>query len=352
MSLVTRAPGKLVLLGEYAVLRGAPALVQALDREVTVSLESGDSGEGAACLIFTCPQIGVQQKTVECPSRASQRREPECPSRASQRQEHSRVTLDERAGADTDWPTPLIRTVVDAVLVQCEKAGRALPGASITIDSASFFEGERKLGIGSSAAVCVALMNGLLRSAGIEPSRADLFVLARDAHRTAQGGSGSGVDIAASTYGGLLEYRIDQQPKATTLPPGVSWIAVTTETSSSTPGLVRRILGGVDSDEAARSIFVELGAAAEEGAHAARSRDAAAFLAATRQFISAYRRLGEACGVDLFGHVHDDVAAAASQAGALYKPSGAGAGDLGVAFGSQLQLEALATSLPAGARRL
>jgi mevalonate kinase len=40
--IVARAPGKLVALGEYAVLDGAPAVVLAVDRYVEVTIEPSD----------------------------------------------------------------------------------------------------------------------------------------------------------------------------------------------------------------------------------------------------------------------------------------------------------------------
>ena len=40
MIVTATAPGKLVLLGEYAVLEGAPALVMAIDRRAEVRLET------------------------------------------------------------------------------------------------------------------------------------------------------------------------------------------------------------------------------------------------------------------------------------------------------------------------
>ena len=38
MAIVARAPGKLVALGEYAVLEGAPAIVLAVDRYCEATL--------------------------------------------------------------------------------------------------------------------------------------------------------------------------------------------------------------------------------------------------------------------------------------------------------------------------
>jgi mevalonate kinase len=48
-AIVARAPGKLVALGEYAVLEGAPALVLAVDRYCVATL--AESGDGLCHLI-------------------------------------------------------------------------------------------------------------------------------------------------------------------------------------------------------------------------------------------------------------------------------------------------------------
>src|SRR5262249_59369926 len=44
MTVRASAPGKLFLTGEWAVLRGAPALVAAVDRRVSVTIEPGTDG--------------------------------------------------------------------------------------------------------------------------------------------------------------------------------------------------------------------------------------------------------------------------------------------------------------------
>ena len=47
-ALTVLAPGKLVLVGEYAVLDGAPAIVAAVDRGVRCVLSPGDAVETPA----------------------------------------------------------------------------------------------------------------------------------------------------------------------------------------------------------------------------------------------------------------------------------------------------------------
>ena len=94
--------------------------------------------------------------------------------------------------------SPLVTSVVDTI---SEELGQC-PAAAVTVDSSSLFSGDgRKNGLGSSAAVAVALVCGLLRTAGRDPS-ADGPRLALKAHRRAQGGRGSGYDVMTSFNGG------------------------------------------------------------------------------------------------------------------------------------------------------
>lgn len=74
---------------------------------------------------------------------------------------------------------------------------------TLVADSSDFFDGGRKLGFGSSAAVATALCACLLEASGGAPDRVDVFKAAFHGHRRFQGGKGSGYDVAASVHGGV-----------------------------------------------------------------------------------------------------------------------------------------------------
>ena len=78
---------------------------------------------------------------------------------------------------------------------------------SFVLDTSDFSDASsaRKFGIGSSAALMVALCRAL---AGDEASDSDVGEMAATAHRSFQGGTGSGVDIATSVAGGLIEFQV------------------------------------------------------------------------------------------------------------------------------------------------
>src|SRR4051812_34434076 len=113
------------------------------------------------------------------------------------------------------------------------------------VDAASLFLGSRKLGLGASSAILVASLAVRDAERGKDLSdeavRTSLFDRARAAHASAQGG-GSGVDVAASVHGGVLEY-VPGAAQRRSLPAGTVVRVFACGTSASTSelrGLVDR----------------------------------------------------------------------------------------------------------------
>jgi len=138
-----RVPGKVVLLGEYAVLDGAPALVAAVDRGVRVDAEPG-------------PALRIRTP-----------------------------------GQDDRF--------VRAALEHISATG------TFEFNSFNLPKTDFKVGLGSSAAATVAAIRAGLHLAGEAPSAARVFSLALAVPRRVQG-SGSGLAVAPTTYGGARRY--------------------------------------------------------------------------------------------------------------------------------------------------
>src|SRR5699024_7712135 len=109
---------------------------------------------------------------------------------------------------------------------------------SIRIDSQTFSANGHKLGLGSSAAVAGALTAALTRAAGQTLDNDTLCRHAIAAHRQAQGGRGSGADVATSVHGGVIEYQADMVRDTLHWPAGIAGMAVVTGDGASTPNLV------------------------------------------------------------------------------------------------------------------
>lgn len=285
MSVTATAPGKLFVTGEWAVLRGAPALVAAVDREATVTIAAADAG-------------------LTVVSRAEGR-------------------TDRLDGADLEARPSGDAAAVRAVLAA---TGGAPGPLLVTVDSESFMVGERKLGLGRSAATLVATVVALAP----EADRATWLATALAANARLQGGHGSGADIAAAVYGGLIEARREGEGlriRPRTLPAGLHLLAGWTGTSAHTPPLLARF-----SAAEPPAALAELARVAVRAAEAVERGDRDTLLDAVDRSAALLTQLGASLDLPIVTPALATLVRTANRAGAAAKPSGAGAGDCGIAL--------------------
>jgi phosphomevalonate kinase len=295
-AVVARAPGKLVALGEYAVLDGAPALVLTVDRYAAASVAPDP---GPECHLTTL-----------MPGAAEHRFPPDRPS-----------------------GVPLVDLVTAA-----SPAFRASPPWRGTLDSTAFFAAGSKLGLGSSAAALCAWAGAFRTFAAqapidaVAPTARELIEL----HRAFQGGRGSGLDVAASHTGGVIVYQLagsgEPQIGSVRLPNSVGFAGIFAGRSASTPGLVARYRGwGREHPDQAAAMHASLTRVAEAGCAAARGHDGVALVESIAEYGRALQNLGSAIGADIVTAEHRRIGEHARRHGVAYKVSGAGGGDLGLA---------------------
>ena len=294
-AVVVSAPGKALLCGEYAVLRGAPAVSLAVNRRAVVTARQADADHHTV----TTPGFagGEWRFTVDASGRV-----------------HG---LDER-------PVDGI-PIVDAVFETVSGAGNV--SLEIRIDTRPFVDATSgdKLGLGSSAAATVALVAAL---GGGVALGTDLFDVALAAHRRLQGGQGSGVDVATSCLGGVTVYRQGQQPSPAAWPDGLQVRFLYSGRPASTTAAIRR-LAATDNDAPA---WTRLTRAAEDAANALQSDGAAQVLEAVSNYADALRQFDETHRLDIYAAGHLAIAELAQDCGVVYKPCGAGGGDIGIAL--------------------
>jgi phosphomevalonate kinase len=284
------APGKLVLSGEYAVLDGAPAIAVAVNRRATVAV----AGSEAACHSVVSPGYLDTEGRFQT------------------------------AGEGIEW----LAGAQDYALVGHVWSAlgfRAPAPLALRLDSRAFLDPATgiKLGIGSSAAIAVALAAAL---AGAGEAREEVFFAALDGHRRLQGGLGSGVDVACSLLGGLIEYSLTAAPgRRLAWPEGlemaVFWVGAPASTSE-------RI--GKLGEVAARPSRSGLAAASERIAAAWAGGSAPAVIDEYRDYVRVLREFSDDHHLGIFDAGHAELAADAEAVGLVYKPCGAGGGDTGV----------------------
>lgn len=319
------APGKLFLTGEYAVLWGGVARVLAVGPRVHAVVR---------------PRQDRQIDVVLAEGRLSGSATP--------------------AGVRWEREVPpgyrFVATTIDLALRLLVSEG---PGFSVAFEDSPLVNGH-KLGLGSSARATVLAAEAA--RFGLQASF-DALKLALLAHADAQGGKGSGGDVAASFAGGVVRYRrydvsamlaasrkgglgsaMDASGPvelARTGEPVFPMLYAFSGKSASTPSLVKQVEQRLD--EAARQRFVDqsdaLGVALEQGL--------------LRRDFSAVQAASEALQALLWdlGATKDDalerILGIARTFGCAGKQSGAGGGDGALLFAPdvaarQALLEALA----------
>ena len=285
---VASAPGKVVLCGEYAVLGGAPAVCMAVDCRANVKVEHVDEAWNQV----TAPGYSSVEGRFVSEGTSLEWLQGE----------------DEFSLVDAAWRT----------LRQFDKGG-----LSIELDTRAFFDvaSGKKIGLGSSAALTVALIAALTQSN-------DVLESATRAHRMFQHGAGSGVDIAAGVSGGLIEYHMEG---ASILPlrwpDGLVFRLIWTGTPASTGIRLEHLKGAGHrlSREALAKAATNMAAA---------WRSASGIISQFPAYIEALRQFSDDYDLGIFDAGHDKLATEAAAAGLVYKPCGAGGGDVGILLGN------------------
>lgn len=310
--IVASAPGKVVLWGEYAVLEGAPAVVLAVNRYARCKLQAAGRmpEQDAAAQAPAAAPRGVRGDAGQMPNRRGIR--PASRWRFIAQGFNAPVAEFEQLPASP--PSEPGATLAWHVLRQFDAAD--LPPISLCMDTRAFFAGERKLGLGSSAALCVALEGAWAALAGGEPD----YARALNAHRQHQGNRGSGIDVAASFFGGSLRLQ-DARPEP--CPDALVhrcfiWVGEAAQTATKLDGFRAYLRRGE------RTALAALAQCSEQLC----DRPSLPRLAAYAQ---ALKGLDEAARLGIYSTPHLALEQLADSQGLIYKPCGAGGGDLGMA---------------------
>jgi len=206
-------------------------------------------------------------------------------------------------------------------------------------DASELRAGDHKLGLGSSAAILVASLacTGPRSGADADQSmRRAIFGTALRAHREAQGG-GSGIDVAASTFGGtLIATRagdgLDLEEVA--LPSSLIVEAWSSGQAASTADFIGQVMSLRAREPTLYSELLDtLTASARRAADALRSGQADAWIAQINAQREGFIRLGAAAGAEIITGAVSRLAAALDGAEGAVLPSGAGGGDIVLWFG-------------------
>jgi phosphomevalonate kinase len=337
-TVVRRAPGKLFVAGEYAVVEpGGAAVLVAVDRQVTVSV----AAPGA-------------HWTRRCGPGAVVVRSDLLPAPVGWRRRDGRLAV---CGADAAAGAGLSHVVaaVEVVCALLAERGGAAPALEVSVTSRLHEDG-RKFGLGSSGAVTVATVAAVAAFCGLQTTAEERFRLAMIAGAGLDA-KGSGGDLAASTWGGWILYRSPDRAFVADLarrrgvqaalrepwphllvrplpaPAGLSlqvgWTGRPASTAALVADLHRRPWRGTP---AHRRFTEASGALVQAAATALEEGDAAGLLTQIRLARRELARLDGEVGLGIFTPALTALCDAAEAFGGAGKPSGAGGGDCGIAL--------------------
>jgi len=293
------APGSIMLMGEHAVLRGAKALACAVDKYMHLTL-----------LPRHDRQVIIHSALAEY-----------------------RANLDHL----TDEPA------LSFVLTALRQWQPKLPaGFELSIES----EFSHTLGLGSSAAVVAALTCALDRYAATGLTPAQLFDAALAVIHTVQNGRGSGTDLAASLYGGLIAYRAAPRELSplSGAPDIALWYVGYKMKTPDVLALVER------QSRHAPQLYAQLDTLMAQTSEQAEQAVAVGNWAQLGRLMNIYQGLMDALGVN-DGALSAIIYALRSQSGVLgSKISGSGLGDCVVALGEAGTFAGLADTAVPGQR--
>ncbi len=273
-----------MLTGEYAVLLGAPALVLAVNRQASATLITLKEGG------WTINSSNFQSMTFD-----------------------NLNTLLE--SCELNLIRELIRSLPDKT---------ALPKhAKLILNSDSFYLEGQKLGIGSSAAILVALAELLTHITQHRFTHQELI----DLHNSLQKSQGSGLDVVASLVGGLTRFQNGTAVRVS-FPAGLHMRFAFSGASAQTGSMIARFNTIVRSSKKTElATWKRLATNTVAAIH-----DLQTFLTNLTALNEFVFNFDQETGLGIYTEPHQTALAIAKRTGVMYKPCGAGGGDTGVAL--------------------
>lgn len=339
-----------MLSGEYAVLSGAPSIMLSVDRYVNIDV----SLSGITAALRHDERQNQALYSLECPGFS---------------QEIYRLEYHARRGFYSDNSAlNFVLALLNPLLEQhalCSVMSEQIWGMRIDSSELFYLDGQgqnQKLGLGSSAALLVALDKVLTLMAAqnspfVNESLELKWARLQNVHSVAQGKLGSGADIAASLAASFSEEtqgaagthlfqhtkhsggkHVACSLKALSLPEGLHIAFVWSGASASTPKYLNALFEWKTQCPETYEKHMQALLQASERLSVSVEQNADEFISTLAHFTRVLHDFAEASGLAIFAHGHEALwQSTRGEEGVVYKPCGAGGGDLGIVLSSSVE---------------
>jgi len=216
------------------------------------------------------------------------------------------------------------------------------------IDTTSFYFKNKKIGIGSSAAISSALINSINKYFDKGYSQKKIIDTSISLHKATQDSLGSGLDvIASSADSGLIECDLNTASKKSWTilewPQELIIKGVITNKESRTKDMIEKYFEGrKHNNNFFKELQFEANLLLENLSSSWKDQDTRSILELMEEHNTLMQELNEKYDLGIYTDEHQHLGSLASESGLFYKPSGSGGGDLGfILSDSEIKLKKL-----------
>lgn len=194
MEIKVSAPGKLMLFGEHAVVYGIPCITFAVNQRLYCKIKEREDNK----IVLNFPDIGIKDYEYQ--------------------------------GKTKDKKISFVSATINNILERVKEP----KGFSLETKS------EMRAGIGTSSASVVATIFALNKFFSLNLKKEDIFNTGYKTVLDVQG-TGSGYDIATSTYGGMIKYVKGEKPIQIEYPKNLCLVVGHTKIKADTKKIVEKV---------------------------------------------------------------------------------------------------------------
>ena len=301
MKVKVSAPGKVFISGEYLALDGSLATILSTKQRATITIKDSNNTFN---VLYSLPS-------------------------------NKSFAFDVNNDFKIDWinddPKEIGSFIEQAILEMQIKPTKI----QFVIDTTDFYSQNKKIGIGSSAAISSALTNAINKYFDKGYSQKKVIDVAISLHKRAQDTLGSGLDvIASSADSGLIECDLKTASKKrwTLLewPSDLLIKGVISNKQSRTQDMIEKYFAGRNHHkDFSKELQFKANLLFKNLSSSWRDKDTRSILELMEEHSILMQELNKKYDLGIYTEQHQDLANLASQSGSFYKPSGAGGGDLG-----------------------